>query len=186
LKEVTMKIARVLGTVVLALPAIGVSLGCQQQMTEPEPQVDVEAIRDAFVAAWNDGDVDRYDAVCAPGYVVHEMGAQVSAEGLEAIKEWTLSVRAAFPDIAWRVDDIFAAGDRVTGLWSWTGTNMGPLPASPLYPEIPPTGKTVKISGVVILRVSDGKIAESWSYYDMASTLLQLGFTLEPPNATDE
>ena len=40
---------------------------------------------------------------------------------------------------------------------------------------IPPTGKSVEISGIAIDRFSDGKIAESWGNWDTMGLLQQLG-----------
>jgi len=182
-----MKIARVLGSVVIALLVIAVTSSCQQQMSEPTaPQVDLEAMRSAFVAAWNDGEVDRYDTICMPDYVAHEVASQVTIEGLESYKEWMRSIRAAFPDMDWRIDDILAAGNKVAALWSWSGTHTGTLPASPLYAELPATGETVSSSGVAVFHLVDGMISESWSYSDMLAPLQQLGFTITPPAEASE
>jgi steroid delta-isomerase-like uncharacterized protein len=169
---------------ILALPllVIAVSAGCQPQATEPAaPAVDLAALEAAVTAAWNDKDVDQYDTFSAPGLKIHQVGAQMEIEGLDAVKEWIRAVHVAFPDMQWRADDIFAAGDRVVLLWSWNGTHLGPLPGPPDVDPLPATGNSVGNSGVAILYLVDGKVTETWSYFDMAFQQQQLGYTITPP-----
>jgi steroid delta-isomerase-like uncharacterized protein len=185
-QEDNMKIATRLGILVLALLVIGITSSCQQQCSEPAaPQVDVAAMKAALLAAWNDGDIDQYDTICTPGIVAHEGGSQRNFEGLEAVKDWITAVRTGYPDFHWTIDDVIVAGDKMTLLWSWTGTNTGPSPGGPDVEPLPATGKTVSNSGVAVIHLVDGKINESWSFYDMASQQLQLGFTITPPEATE-
>ena len=40
---------------------------------------------------------------------------------------------------------------------------------------IPPTGKTAKVMGIWIHRLSSGKILESWNVWDTLGMLQQLG-----------
>jgi predicted ester cyclase len=99
----------------------------------------------------------------------------------ECVKEWIKQVRTAYPDMQWQADDIFASGGKVTLLWSWTGTNTGPLPAPPGGEALPATGKSVSNSGFAVLHTVDGMMTESWGYFDMAALQLQLGYTITPP-----
>jgi steroid delta-isomerase-like uncharacterized protein len=43
------------------------------------------------------------------------------------------------------------------------------------YMGIPPTGEKFSIGGLAAFRIRDGKIAEHWGLYDMASIPAQLG-----------
>ena len=40
---------------------------------------------------------------------------------------------------------------------------------------VPATGKPVKISGINIMRIADGKIAEHWVQYDIMGMMQQIG-----------
>jgi predicted ester cyclase len=53
------------------------------------------------------------------------------------------------------------------------GTNQGTHEGD--FLGIAPTGKRVSFSGIVILRVVDGKIVERWAQLDNLSLLQQLG-----------
>lgn len=51
---------------------------------------------------------------------------------------------------------------------------------------IPPTGKRVKVSGIDIFRMADGKIVERWAEIDTLGMLHQLGAIPAPPQAVVE
>ncbi len=67
-----------------------------------------------------------------------------------------------------------AEGDRVATRWTGTGTHEGELMG------IAPTGNRVEVAGMVISRISGGKIAESWSNYDALGMMQQLGVIPSP------
>jgi predicted ester cyclase len=48
---------------------------------------------------------------------------------------------------------------------------------------IPATGKQVTLSGIDILRIENGKIAERWAEYDNLGLLQQLGVVPEMARA---
>ena len=74
--------------------------------------------------------------------------------------------------------------DKIVVKGSATGTNTGPL-RTPMG-ELPPTGKTIRFRLADIIQVVDSKITEEWIYYNQAPVLLQLGFTLVPPQPPEE
>lgn len=85
---------------------------------------------------------------------------------------------AAFPDIRYSVDDMIAEGDRVATRYTMTATHTG------AYAGIQATGKPIKVNGVEVVRIADGKIAESWDLLDSISMLRQLGAL--PPTALNK
>ena len=72
---------------------------------------------------------------------------------------------------------ITGSWDSGSGTLTLTGTNTGPREGQPA------TGKKIRLSGVTISRIVNGKIAEEWLYYNAAAFLTQLGFTITPPPA---
>jgi predicted ester cyclase len=64
---------------------------------------------------------------------------------------------------------LIAEGDKVTMRYGWRATHQGELMG------IPATGKQVTTSGISILRVADGKIAEQWDNFDNLGMLQQIG-----------
>jgi steroid delta-isomerase-like uncharacterized protein len=131
---------------------------------------------DAFLAAWNTGSVDAMDAAMSPGVRRDAPGEASDAANLAELKEVVLSMRAAYPDARVTLDDAYYLEDLSFGFWTFTGTNTG-------EGDMPPTGASVRISGLTVLRFADGRITEEIVYFDNADWLSQLGFTFEPPAA---
>jgi steroid delta-isomerase-like uncharacterized protein len=67
------------------------------------------------------------------------------------------------------IEDQVAEGDKVVTRWTATGTHKGELMG------IPPSGKKVRVTGIAIDRLEDGKIVESWSSFDQLGMLQQIG-----------
>jgi predicted ester cyclase len=77
--------------------------------------------------------------------------------------------RTGFPDFRDTVDLQLAEGDLVATRATSSGTHTGP------FQGIAPTGKRLSWTGIVIDRVQDGRIVESWGNWDMMGLLQQLG-----------
>jgi predicted ester cyclase len=65
-------------------------------------------------------------------------------------------------------------GDRVVSRLTFRGSHTGDLMG------IPPTGKSVTISEIIIDRVADGKIVESWRLFDQMAMMQQMGLIPAP------
>ena len=77
--------------------------------------------------------------------------------------------QSAFGDAHWTVNEILEAGDRVITRWTGTGTHSGDLMG------LAPTNRKVSVTGIMIQRVVNGKIAETYDNWDMYTMLQQLG-----------
>lgn len=64
---------------------------------------------------------------------------------------------------------MIAEGEKVVVRWTATGTHKGELFG------IPVTGKRIKVVGVDIFRVEDGKLKELWLSWDQMGMMRQLG-----------
>jgi predicted ester cyclase len=113
------------------------------------------------------GRLDTIDEVLAPGIELPTLEglADTSAGGL---KQMNQGFRAAFPDLHARIDQIFAVGDWVAARVTWTGTNTGDFMGQP------PTGRTVSITELEIVRCSDGRIVDLRQVADFDSLMAQL------------
>ena len=99
--------------------------------------------------------------------------------GLDALKEYYSHTHKAFPDLHATLDETIVKDDKIIWVWTFTGTNTGMF-HTPLG-DIPATGKKVQFSGVAIDRLTEGKIVEEWVYFNVLNVLMQLGFTVIPP-----
>jgi steroid delta-isomerase-like uncharacterized protein len=95
-------------------------------------------------------------------------------QGREGLKEVIGMMRAAFPDIHWVADETIAAGEKVVTRFTWTGTHRGP------FLGIPATGRSVTVKGVVIDRLSGGRMADSRILMDSLGMMQQLGVVPTP------
>ncbi len=89
--------------------------------------------------------------------------------GLDGIKQAFRVFTAAHPDGAHVIHDLIAEGDRVVARVTGTGTHTGELMG------IPPTGKRLEMTGIVIYRIEGGKIVERWAQHDVFGLMQQLG-----------
>lgn len=87
----------------------------------------------------------------------------------ETFRRFVNTMFAAFPDCHWTLEDQFAEGDKVVSRWTFTGTHRGE------FMGIVPTNKRVRVSGMTIDRVVNGKIVEEWEEWDTLGQMRQLG-----------
>lgn len=139
----------------------------------------------ALIRKWVDQVLNRRDVsdtslayeLVAADFVGHFPG-QPPISGLEAFQQFGATYFSAFPDLKITPEDLVAEGDKVAMRYSWRGTQKGELMG------IPPTGKQVTTSGMSILRIADGKIAEQWDNFDTLSMLQQLGVAPLPAQSS--
>ena len=124
-------------------------------------------VRRFIEQAFNDGNLAVIDELVASGYINHVAPADV--RGREGMKTFVTTYRTAFPDYACTIDDQVAEGDKVVTRWTVRGTQHGDLMG------IPPTGKQVSLPGVVVDRIANGQLVESWLQADVLGMMQQLG-----------
>ncbi len=114
------------------------------------------------------GDVDAADKVVAEDYVNHN-AIPGQTQGLEGYKKAVAALGTAFADLQYTVEDQIAEGDKVASRITVRGTHKGE------FLGVAGTGKTVTWSALVLQRVADGKVQESWLQWDQLGLLKQLG-----------
>ncbi len=149
---------------------------CQQKIDNEKEK---EALTDKELEAWNNGNLSMIDESFSAEGVMHIVDSK-DIVGIQAKKDYIVSIRTSFPDFNVTSDETIIKGDNIVLRWTATGTNTGP------YRELPPTGKKIKFSGALISHVVDGKISEQWQHYNRAAFLIQLGYTITPPEVQIE
>jgi steroid delta-isomerase-like uncharacterized protein len=159
------------------------NFSCQKQATEEAAEAMTEeemiALVERDLEIINAGNLALVDELYAPEYVSHNYATNEEQVGLDALKEGITSTRTTFPDINVTYDEIIAMGDKTVTRWTMIGTNTGPMQATD--GELPPTGKKVRVSGVTIARRVNEKIVEEWDYFNVLDMVMQLGWTITPP-----
>jgi predicted SnoaL-like aldol condensation-catalyzing enzyme len=114
------------------------------------------------------GNIDLIDEICSPEFVNHSAPPRVPPN-CEEIKIVMAMFREAFPDSYFTVEDMIAEGDKVVTRKTFHGTHEGE------FIGIPPSGKTVTIELIDIVRISEGMVVEHWFIGDNLGMMRQLG-----------
>jgi predicted ester cyclase len=127
-----------------------------------------------FDAAAQDGrGASVLDEFVAPNFVDHSPSPGFTPD-LEGLKQAYNHFLAASPDGYHIVEDMIAEGDKVMTRVSAYGTQTGELFG------IPPTGKQIRMTGIAVHRIANGKIVERWSELDNLGVMQQLGVVPTP------
>ena len=132
-------------------------------------QANIEASRRLIEEAFNKGNLDVFDEVCADGFVDHDplMGDQ----DVEGVKRSIAGYREAFRDLTLTIEDVMACDDKVVMRWTGEGTFQNE------FMGLQPTGeKGDPVQGIGIDRFDDdGKVVESWGQWDTLTLLRNVG-----------
>ena len=137
---------------------------------QTQQEIEVVAYERKWVEGLNRGDVSGADEAFAPDCVIHITGSPVPDLDVAGFKQMLTGFIAAFPDLHFTIEDQVVAGDTVAIRWTAEGTNTGP------FGDVPPTGKRVRVDGLIFDRVVGGRVAERWEQWDQPSMMRQLGF----------
>jgi steroid delta-isomerase-like uncharacterized protein len=130
-------------------------------------------VRRLFAELWNQGNLSVADEIFAPNYSHHDSSTPDFGLGPDSEKRRLALYRGAFPDLHLTIEDVIAEGETVMTRWSCRGTHKGDLNG------LAPTGKRITISGVTVVRVSNGKMAEGYVNWDALGMMQQLGVVSE-------
>jgi steroid delta-isomerase-like uncharacterized protein len=136
-------------------------------------EINKRVIRDFLEEVISQGRLESADTLVKSDFIELDPlpGQQPGREGLKNVIG---QIRSAFPDTRWVVDEMVAEGDKVVTRFHWTGTHLGP------FLGIAATGKPVKVIGVVIDRLEEGKMADSRILMNELSLMQQLGVIPTP------
>jgi predicted ester cyclase len=133
-----------------------------------------ELVRRLMDEGINQGNIGLIDEFFAPDFVEHEELPPGIPPGREAVKQFTTMFRSAFPDLNVTFDDLLAEGDKVVVRSTWSGTHNGE------FMGIAPTGKSMSVGVIDIIRFAGGKIVEHWGQMDRMGLMQQLGVVPAP------
>ncbi len=138
-----------------------------QTMTEENKAL----IRRWFEEVWNKGRGDAIEEMVAADCVIHglDQGSGEPVRGPADFKKFHNLFREAFPDIIVTVDDAIAEGDMIAARCSVRGQHLGNSLG------IAASKAPVDFTGMVFLRVRDGKFVEAWNSFDFLAMNKQIG-----------
>ena len=107
--------------------------------------------------------------------VVEQVPLPGQGPGIEGLKDILRAMRAGFPDIVFSIMEQIAEGDKVVSRFEWTGTHKGE------FLGVSATGRPVRVWGVVIDRLENGRIRDTRIIMDTLGLMTQLGAQLSLP-----
>ena len=120
-----------------------------------------------FDEVWNKGDENAIDKLMSNDSFAKGIIPDDQPKGAEGFKVFFNDFRNQFHDIKVDVDDAIVQDDMESARTTVSAIHTA-------------TGKNVTFSGMCMIKVADGKIAEAWNNYDFLNLYQQLGQKLTP------
>jgi steroid delta-isomerase-like uncharacterized protein len=115
------------------------------------------------------GDLNRVAEFFAPEYAPHDPSNPGRRGGVEGAREFIGMLHAGLSDVRYSIEGLTAEADRVVYRWTLQGTHTG------VFMGVPPSGRPIRVTGMDMFRLANGKIVESWASADALGMLQQLG-----------
>ena len=110
-----------------------------------------------FINELGKGNLDIIEEVCSPDFSFRSPNFPGWPRGLEGARQLVVAGRSMFSDTETKIEDVFAADDKVVLRWSMRGTYIGE--AKHGFPE---PGERFAMGAVAIYRFVNGKIVDDW------------------------
>jgi predicted ester cyclase len=122
---------------------------------------------------YNQGKVQLIDELFAPEFVQRwpQPGMAPTRDGF---KQFVTSLRTAFPDLRYTIDDSIESGDKFVTRLTASGTMRGE------FAGMPATNKYATWHEIHIVRVVNEQIVEHWGLIQELGMLVQLGVIAAP------
>jgi steroid delta-isomerase-like uncharacterized protein len=162
---------RSFGTVALTAAAAGPPSAIASEHSDAAEATALNRVivRRYFEEVWNQGRLDVLDELLDPDYINHTPSTPNPPLGPAGLKPIVAEFRTAFPDLLFRIEDLFATPNRAVARVVMTGTHRGSLFG------IPPTGRSVEVNQINIEQIARGRIVEHWRVTDELALMRQLG-----------
>ena len=169
---------RMLKTLFAVLTLTTLMSGCSQEFEAEKAEEHNKAMVQRIHAEVSKGNMAIFDEVLSPDYIRHCQAMPSEFQelhGTDQFKAFIVDFLTAVPDCNDSVLFVIAENDMVAYVTKMTGTQTGPMG------ELPASGKEFSLTNIIIHRIEDGKIAETWVSWDNVAMLTQLGFFPPPP-----
>jgi steroid delta-isomerase-like uncharacterized protein len=127
-----------------------------------------EVVRKYVKAILVDRDFSKFETYTAPGFYIDRSAVPEAIKGEQGLHTQMDMLYSAFPDLALRIVDMVAEGDKVVVRFEAPGTHTG------TFAGIAPTGKRAVWKGLVMYHVVENRIKEAWADWDDWGLIEQL------------
>jgi predicted ester cyclase len=140
----------------------------ETDMTDPSRIAATRRVAEEFIWGVHTGDLDVIDRTVAETLVCHGFpGGNPTSRA--TYKAWFAAFGASFSNMGFEVLSTVADEEKVAMRWRVSVDHTGP------FAGVDPTGKRVVFDGMVLYRVENGLIAETWLHINELSLLGQVG-----------
>ena len=115
-----------------------------------------------------------WDELMSPNVVYHSNSLAEPIIGLEANKQFNMSLFMGFPDIEQKIEDVIAEDGKVVCRTTIQGTHTGDFLGTPA------TGQVVKVHDFTLLRIVEGKIVEWWNKCNLLEEIQKIKYPVLP------
>ena len=124
-----------------------------------------------FEEVWNNKREDAIDEMFAEDGIANGLTDPDgnAIRGREGFKKLHRAFVSAYPDMKITVEDTVVQGDKIAARCRVTGSHDGHGIG------VAPTNQPVEFTGMTIIRVKDGKIAEAWNEFNFMEMYKQVG-----------
>lgn len=152
---------------VSSLVAVVLASAAPPSMASGNAERNKALVRRVFEEILNGEKYEVFEKIYTKDFVKHVDRHNSSlAEEIEDAR----SMKTASSDMVMTIDKMIAERDLVVVLYTGRGTSTGP------FSGMPATGKTYVVTGMTLYRLSKGRIAEEWTFYNMLDILNQFGY----------
>lgn len=129
-----------------------------------------QLLRRWFEEVWNNGRADAIDEMFAENGIAHGLSDDPAnpITGPKDFRPFHAVFREAFPNLMIVVEDMVAEGDKVAARCSVRAKHEGEFMGRAA------TQAPVEFTGIAIVRIENGKIAEAWNNFDFMTMHKQL------------
>ncbi len=133
----------------------------------------VQLVKEAWGDAFNRRDASRFANLHTASVVFHDPTVPQPIRGRTDLERWFDGLFKMFPDCRLEIGRVYGMGEWVCVECVESGTMKGPIK----HPkgDVPPTGKSYRISAVLVCKVEGRNIAEVRAFYDVVDLMSQLG-----------
>lgn len=124
-----------------------------------------DIVRRYLDRVWNKRDYGAIEETIREDYIQH---SKVVSAGRQGVRGFFQMIEVAFSNIAYSVEDMIEEGDKVAFRWTLRATHTGP------FQGIAATNRAITLTGISLVRLQDGQLAENWVEQDTAGLIQQL------------
>lgn len=124
-------------------------------------------VRRLLEEGFNKGNLSIVDELVAVDQKEHQRDHR---DGREGVKEVIRSLKEAFPDFTFTIEELIGVDDKVWVRLTARGTNLGSFMGRP------PTGRKISVDAMDVVRLREGMMIEHWGVPDELGVAIQLGF----------